>query len=84
MTRETNKICAEIIALAIGIDEHDVFVSYSPHVEAIQVKTYDGAWCGDKKPVEDLCIYINDELFADAMMDQLKETKAKLENLLTK
>lgn len=84
MTTQTKKLCAEILALAIGNDEHDIFVQYSPHVEAFSVKIYDGAWAEDKEPVYDCMVYIDDTLFASAMMGQLEEIKSEIENLLTK
>ena len=68
---------------AVSIENHDIFVEYSPHIGAITIRFFNGKWHTDDNddPCESFTIYIADALFGDDCIDQLEEVKIKLEQL---
>lgn len=49
LSKEIKSKVLEITELALEIDEHDVFVEYSSHVELVVVRVYKGGYSNDKE-----------------------------------
>jgi hypothetical protein len=80
-TKQKAALAARIIRKAVEISNttpHDVFVGYSPHVDLIEVRMFEGGWKRDSFPDKELRVYFdleyNDpETEAKDIMDALAE-----------
>ena len=86
MSKQILKLCGEITALAIGIEDHDVFVDYAAHCQLLQVRIYAGGWVSYADHDESFTIRLYGDLAETetSTIAHLEEIKGKLENLLTK
>ena len=73
-------LCLEIQRLALEIEEHDVFVEYSPHVESLSVRVYKDKWKSDGNPAEAHSIYLSEE-YGDADKDIAHKLVCVIEDL---
>ncbi|MGM0409159.1 MAG: hypothetical protein ACQEQF_00235 [Bacillota bacterium] len=68
----------EALGLAYKINEHDVFVDYSPHVNKIDFEIYLEGWEEEKGFDEKYEFYLNDEDTEENLeevIDRLKELR---------
>lgn len=86
-TKQKATIAARIIKKAVEISNktpHDVFFAYSPHVDWIEVRIFEGGWHRNSFPDQELRVCFNheyndpEEEFND-MMDALAELEKDAE-----
>ena len=67
----------DLIDLAFDLKEvgHDLFLSYSPHVNAVDIRLYRNGWFPGSEPSYKNTIYLDEQLNPEVFRDFLTVTK---------